>query len=179
MAWRVMPIKLNNNLKTMANFCENHVTFKGSNENLNQVKLLFNEMEERCLPIDDIDFPFTMQSEDCDMTDINWEDDKTVYFQTWWRPNTDLIMEIADHFELGFDSYYYEPGCQIYGQANYHNRYLSKIELDQNDFAKFSYDDDYSLYIYRRKIYDCEDEILEILLKNKIKHLSSKRKMAA
>jgi len=163
----------------MPNFCDNHVTFKGSNENLQQVKFLFDKMEEEDLQIDDVDFLFTVQSENSDMTEVHWGDNNTVYFQTWWVPNTDLMIEIADHFELEFESYYYEPGCQIYGQANYNNGCLTKIELDENDFAKFKYDDDYSLYVYRRKIYDCEDEILEILLNNKIKRLSSKRKVAA
>ncbi len=155
----------------MANFCENHVTFKGSNQNLHNVKLIFDKQQEEDLPIDEMNLPFTVKSERCDMTDVNWEDG-TVYFQTWWVPNTDLMIEIADHFELEFESYYHEPGCEIYGQANYSNGCLSKFELDETDFAKFRYDDDNGVYIYRRKEYDCEDEILEVLLARKIKNAS-------
>jgi hypothetical protein len=99
----------------------------------------------------------------------------TASFETKGWPNTELLIAIADHFELDFESSYDELGMEIYGQANYYDGRLAIVELDETDFAKFRYDDDNDVYIYRRKEYDCEIEILEILLDRKIKNARKKK----
>ncbi len=94
-------------------------------------------------------------------------EDEVIYYETRWSPNTDIVQEIAEHFDIEFTHHYDESGTCIYGEAIYKDGMLTKVELDMADFAAYKYDVDEETYLFEGQYYECSEEIKEILLERK------------
>jgi hypothetical protein len=60
-------------------------------------------------------------------------------------------------------------GNLIYGQAIHHNEILQDIYLEDEDFEQYEYDEENDCYHFEDKEFDSDNEILEILLSEKLK----------
>ena len=159
----------------MANWCSNSVAFEGNETALEQVKLEFVKMqlrenEENCgqLP------KFVSDKNRGYFFDILLEDGDCIFnYQTRWSPNTEILLQIAEYFKVDFIHNYEEIGNQIYGVAVYSNNELSEIYLEEEDFEQYKYNEETDTYSFEEENYESDYEILEILLKRKIKNMQT------
>ena len=102
--------------------------------------------------------------------DILLEDGDCIFnYQTRWSPNTEILLQIAEHFKVDFIYNYEEIGNQIYGVAVYSNNELTEIYLEEEDFEQYNYQRRNRHLFFEEENYESDYEILEILLKRKIK----------
>lgn len=92
-----------------------------------------------------------------------------IQYETRWAPNTDILIMIADHFDLEFTHEFDEPMMMIYGKSEYRNKCISVIELDSDDTDLYEYDEEKDCWIFEGKSYESDYEIKEILLERKVK----------
>ena len=159
----------------MANWCSNSVAFEGNETALEQVKLEFIKMqlrenEENCgqLP------KFVSDKNRGYFFDILLEDGDCIFnYQTRWSPNTEILLQIAERFKVDFIYNYGEIGNQIYGVTVYSNNELTEIYLEEEDFEQYDYHEETDTYSFEEENYESDYEILEILLKRKIKNMQS------
>jgi hypothetical protein len=64
-------------------------------------------------------------------------------------------------------------GNQIYGVAVYSNSELTEIYLEEEDFEQYKYKEETDTYFFEEENYESDYEILEILLKRKIKNMQT------
>ena len=159
----------------MANWCSNSVAFEGNETALEQVKLEFRKMIAK------------EQKENCGQLPEYISDKKKGYFfdvslenvsynfnyQTRWSPNTEILLLIAEYYKVDFIYYYEEIGNQIYGVTVYSNNELKEICLEEEDFEQYDYHEETDTYTFEEENYESDYEILEILLKRKIKNMQS------
>lgn len=69
-----------------------------------------------------------------------WEEGVLCY-ETRWSPNTEILIEIADYFEVDFIHQFEECGCSVYGEASYKKKILTVTELESTDFDLFVFDE--------------------------------------
>lgn len=157
----------------MANWCNNTVVFEGNPEAIRQIQQLFKEMAEQeqkegCgqLPnfvADSNGGYFFGIYQDYDNTD-------TFQYETKWSPNTEVLQKIAEHYKVDFTQDYEELGCLVFGRATFSDRLLTDIYLDDEDFDKYEYDEENSVWYFEGETYESDYEILEILLERKIEN---------
>ena len=158
----------------MANWCSNSVAFEGNETALEQVKLEFRKMiakeqKENCGQL-----PEYISDKRGYFFDLIWEEsDCTFSYQTKWSPNTEILLQLAEHYKVDFIYNYEEIGNQIYGVAVYSNNELSEIYLEEEDFEQYDYHEETDTYFFEAENYESDYEILEILLKRKIKNVQS------
>lgn len=150
----------------MANWCFNMVQFEGDTHQIKEVEQLFaamaaREQKQQCGQLPD----FAKQHNGYFFS-IRWEED-VLYYETKWCPNTEQLLIIADHFNVGFIHDYEESGMQIYGQSTYRNGILTTVDLDPEDYDLFEYDEEQNNYLFEGERYPSEFEIFEILLERK------------
>ena len=159
----------------MANWCSNSVAFEGNETSLEQVKLEFKKMQncenkENCGQLPE----FVSDKNRGYFFDILLEDGDCIFnYQTRWSPNTEILLQIAEYFKVDFIHNYEEIGNQIYGVAVYSNNELSEIYLEEEDFEQYKYNEETDTYSFEEENYESDYEILEILLKRKIKNMQS------
>ena len=159
----------------MANWCSNSVAFEGNETALEQVKLEFIKMKrlgdkENCGQLPE----FVSDKKRGYFFDILLEDGDYIFnYQTRWSPNTEILLQIAEHFKVDFIYNYEEIGNQIYGVTVYSNNELSEIYLEEEDFEQYDYHEETGTYSFEAENYESDYEILEILLKRKIKNKQS------
>ena len=106
--------------------------------------------------------------------DILLEDGGCIFnYQTRWSPNTEVLTQIAERFNVDFILDYEEIGNQIYGVSVYSNNELTEICLEEEDFEQYDYNEETDTYFFEEKNYESDFEILEILLKRKIQKIQS------
>ena len=159
----------------MANWCSNSVAFEGNETALEQVRLEFIKMqilenEENCGQLPE----FILDKKRGYFFDILLEDGGCIFnYQTRWSPNTEVLTQIAERFNVDFILDYEEIGNQIYGVAVYSNNELSEIYLEEEDFEQYDYHEETDTYFFEAENYESDFEILEILLKRKIQKIQS------
>ena len=159
----------------MANWCSNSVAFEGNETSLEQVKLEFRKMqirenEENCGQLPE----FISDKNRGYFFDILLEDGGCIFnYQTRWSPNTEVLTQIAERFNVDFILYYEEIGNQIYGVTIYSSSELTEICLEEEDFEQYDYNEETDTYFFEEKNYESDFEILEILLKRKIQKIQS------
>ena len=159
----------------MANWCSNSVAFEGNETALEQVRLEFIKMqilenEENCGQLPE----FILDKKRGYFFDILLEDGGCIFnYQTRWSPNTEVLTQIAERFNVDFILDYEEIGNQIYGVSVYSNNELTEICLEEEDFEQYDYNEETDTYFFEEKNYESDYEILEILLKRKIKNVQS------
>ena len=159
----------------MANWCSNSVAFEGNETALEQVKLEFIKMqlrenEENCGQLPE----FVSDKKRGYFFDILLEDGDYIFnYQTRWSPNTEILLQLAEHYKVDFIYNYEEIGNQIYGVAVYSNNELTEIYLEEEDFEQYDYHEETDTYSFEEENYESDYEILEILLKRKIKNMQT------
>ncbi len=159
----------------MANWCSNSVAFEGNETALEQVRLEFIKMqilenEENCGQLPE----FILDKKRGYFFDILLEDGGCIFnYQTRWSPNTEVLTQIAERFNVDFILDYEEIGNQIYGVSVYSNNELTEICLEEEDFEQYDYNEETDTYFFEEKNYESDFEILEILLKRKIQKIQS------
>ena len=159
----------------MANRCSNSVAFEGNETSLEQVKLEFRKMqirenEENCGQLPE----FISDKNRGYFFDILLEDGGCIFnYQTRWSPNTEVLTQIAERFNVDFILDYEEIGNQIYGVSVYSNNELTEICLEEEDFEQYDYQEETDTYSFEEENYESDFEILEILLKRKIQKIQS------
>ena len=159
----------------MANWCSNSVAFEGNETALEQVRLEFIKMqilenEENCGQLPE----FILDKKRGYFFDILLEDGDCIFnYQTRWSPNTEVLTQIAERFNVDFILDYEEIGNQIYGVSVYSNNELTEICLEEEDFEQYDYNEETDTYFFEEKNYESDFEILEILLKRKIQKIQS------
>ena len=159
----------------MANWCSNSVAFEGNEIALEQVRLEFRKMqirenEKNCGQLPE----FISDKNRGYFFDILLEEGGCIFnYQTKWSPNTEVLMQIAERFNVDFILDYEEIGNQIYGVSVYSNNELTEICLEEEDFEQYSYNEETDTYSFEEENYESDYEILEILLKRKIRKIQS------
>ncbi len=159
----------------MANWGSNSVAFEGNEIALEHVKLEFIKMqlrenEENCGQLPE----FVSDKNRGYFFDILLEDGDCIFnYQTRWSPNTEILLQIAEYFKVDFIHNYEEIGNQIYGVAVYSNSELTEIYLEEEEFEQYKYNEETDTYFFKEENYESDYEILEILLKRKIKNMQT------
>ena len=159
----------------MANWCSNSVAFEGDETTLEKVRLEFLKMQicenkENCGQLPE----FISDKNRGYFFDILLEDGDCIFnYQTRWSPNTEILLQIAEHYKVDFIYNYEEIGSQIYGVSVYSNSELTEICLEEEDFEQYNYHEETDTYFFEEENYESDCEILEILLKRKIQKIQS------
>lgn len=152
----------------MANWCWNNVNFTGDELRIDEIRKLVHQMIDLERDTGHGQLPDFAAAENGGwFFETTWDDGGPLTYQTKWAPNTVRLVEIADHYGVGFIHNYEEPGMQIYGEATYENGRLTEIDLDDQDFEQYDYDEEKDRYTFENEEYDGDWEILETLLDRK------------
>ncbi len=150
----------------MANWCSNSVQLVGTKKTINQIQQLFNKMAAKQIKDRHGQLPDLISEKRGYFFDIRVEGD-VIYYETRWSPNTDIIVQIANHFKIEFVHSYEESGCQIFGEAEYRNGILKSWDLETGDFDLYEENDENDGWIFENEFYESDYEIKEILLERK------------
>lgn len=157
----------------MATWCYNTVHFSGDEQTIKEIDLLFNKMKRYEDQTREGQLPTFIESDEGHFHYISNED-SSVNYETKYRQNTDILVQIADHFEVNFLYEYYEPEMWIYGQATYQEGVLSDICIDPEQTEDVEY---LGLegYRFEGRSYETDMEIMELLLERKKNELDTRR----
>lgn len=164
----------------MPNWCNNTVIFSGKNaDKANQIFKELCKTQKKNLG-QGVTFELVKNIEKMDRNPYMFaicknktSNNKTRWnYETKWVPNTKDLKLVADKVGCDFTHYYDEIGMLIYGCTKYINKKKKEIYLKNKDFNSYSYSDENDLYIFEDKAYESEYDILEILLKRKMKSQS-------
>jgi hypothetical protein len=150
----------------MANWCDNTVKFSGDEKRLKQVHSLFRRLGRKGKKEMLGQMPNFVSKEKSHFFDISVKND-TIFYVTKWKPNNDVLKEIADHFKLDFTNRYDELTMGIFGEASCQNGIMLDIQLDLLDFQAYDYDKELLAYVYEGNSYEFEWPIFELLLEKK------------
>lgn len=150
----------------MANYCSNSVRFVGAPHQLEAVKALFEEIENKQAETGKYYLPDFIEGRDGVMQDFSFYKDH-INFETRWAPNLEVLTKIADKFELGFVNSYSEMMNGLYGEAVYNEGKLTYVELEKEDFKHIRYDRDQNGYVLGDDVFEFEGDLLDILLEKR------------
>jgi hypothetical protein len=102
----------------MPNWCSNIVVFKGAPEKLREVKKLFANLILLEKAENSGQLPEFIKEEEGYFFEL-WMIANVINYETRWSPNTDIIKQVADHFEVDFIHQYAEPMNGIHGKVYY------------------------------------------------------------
>jgi hypothetical protein len=152
---------------TMANWCYNEVRFSGDQAKVEAVHQMLREMEDRQTNSHEWHMPDFITVENSHFFDIGIADD-VVSYRTRWVPNLLALVQIADHFDLGFNAKYEETAMLIYGEGQYDNGVAHDYRLTHEDLMQCTYDQESGLYDFNGQKFECQEEIFAPLLQAKI-----------
>jgi Api92-like protein with ferredoxin domain len=150
----------------MPNWCSNTVSFTGERSQLDELETLFTQMAETEKAENRGQLPPFIETDGDWYFEISWEFD-TLYYETRWSPNIEVMKKVAEHYGVGFTQCYIETGNLVYGEATFENGDLQDIYLEPSDFDQYEYYEDTDTYTFDNEVYESNDEILEILLERK------------
>jgi hypothetical protein len=154
----------------MAYWVQNWVEFSGNENNLQEVKKMFKEMEQKEQETKEGQKPsFVSEPKECYFFDIHTDETETVSYTTRWSPNILDLVAIANHFKLNFVCNYEESGNQIFGKAVFTFGEVKPkfYDLDDTDFELYEYHQGTDIYTYNGEEYECESNILETIFEKK------------
>lgn len=151
----------------MANWCNNVVWFEADETTMQKIKEMFLEMAQKESETNCGQLPAFIKDDTDWFFAIRWEED-TLYYETKWSPNTEIVQQIADHYNVGFTLDYEELGCLVYGKATYTDGIFTDTNLEQSDFDTYNFDEETDSYHFEGETYESDWEILETLLERKI-----------
>ncbi len=150
----------------MANWCSNTVAFTGKQSQLKKLKTLFTQMAEKEKAERKGQIPHFIKEDKDWLFEISWDFD-TLYYETKWSPNIELIQEVATHYGVGFVYGYSETANGIFGEAIFENGVLQDTYLENSDFDQYEYVEETNAYTFENEVYESDLDILEILLERK------------
>ncbi len=150
----------------MPNWCSNSVEFTGDTTLHKKLKTLFEKLRKQEIKTQQGQFPDFVKAQSGWMHEIRYED-KVLYYETKWSPNTEIVLAIARHFNCGFKYSFEETGCLIYGEMVYEDGLLTERWLTPADFDAYEFREDNDTYLFEEKVYESDWLILEILLERK------------
>lgn len=110
----------------MANWCNNAVQFNGESQKIDEINWIFQAMALFEKETRFGQLPPFVKSDDGHFINIGVEG-TIIYYETHSFPNTDVLVEIADQYKVGFTHHYREFGRKIFGEANYENGKLKEL----------------------------------------------------
>lgn len=149
----------------MANWCNNNVQFTGEAQQLEELVLLFEKMISKEKQTGHGQVPPFVDPDGGYMFNI-YTDDGVIYYDTKWVPNTEILVNIADQFQLEFLTEYSETAMGVFGEARYEHGVLTVVSLDHVDFMLFECDEE-GIYTFEGTLFESDIEIMELLLERK------------
>lgn len=150
----------------MANMCYNTVSFYGTPEKIQAVEKLFTELAAKEQQDNCGQRPSFVSAGEAWFFHIRWEED-LLYFESRWEPILDILRQVADHFQLEFECEFEELDNLIFGIGIYRYGTLTEIRLDNADLNQYPFDKGSDRYYFEGEFWECQEEILEILLDRK------------
>ncbi|MES2446588.1 MAG: hypothetical protein V4546_05365 [Bacteroidota bacterium] len=150
----------------MPNWCNNIVQFTGEPQKLEELNQLFEAMAVREKETHEAQLPSFVKAEQGYLFDT-YLDSGTLYYDTRWSPNTDIIVQIADHYQVDFLHQYSELAMGVFGEATYEAGVLKETYLDFEDLNQYEYDEEKDCYTFEGNLFESDMEILETLLERK------------
>jgi len=150
----------------MANLCSNCVIFSGDETALANVKELFQEIQDQQEATGKWYLPEYVTAAFSHMQDITIHEN-SINYETRWSPNLQGLVQIANHFNLDFKSYYDEMSNGVFGEATYIKGSLLDVCLDPEDLQGYHFDAANQTYNYKGETYENETPIFERILEEK------------
>jgi len=110
----------------MANYCSNSVLFLGDTAAVNAITDLFADIEQKQALTNRYYLPDFVTGDNGYMLDITFNDG-WINYESRWKPNLDLLVQLADRYQVEFISRFDEMTNWIYGEAVYHNGELKTV----------------------------------------------------
>lgn len=121
----------------MANYCSNSVLFLGDQAAVTAITQLFADIEREQKRTDLYYLPDFVTDEKGYMLDISFNEG-WINYESRWTPNLDLLVQLADRYQLDFISRFDEMTNWIYGEAVYQNAELKtvyRIAYEEEDLS--------------------------------------------
>lgn len=100
----------------MANYCSNSVRFLGRATAIDQIKAVFEHIENQQQRTNRYHLPDFVQAGMGYMEDIATGPD-WISYETRSVPNLEVLDDIADHYQVDYIAWYAEPMAGLYGEA--------------------------------------------------------------
>ncbi|MRJ11245.1 hypothetical protein EDL98_09180 [Ornithobacterium rhinotracheale] len=153
----------------MANWCNNNVTFEGTEEQIQEVDTIFQKMIDKEQQEECGQLPNFIKEGNTYFFSIDKQGEGIYRYETKWTPNLEEVREIAQKVGItDFVHEYEELGNLIYGQAIYKEGTLIEYNLEDEDFEQYQWNEDDGIYTFAEEIYHSEWEILDLLLEDRI-----------
>ncbi len=102
----------------MPNYCSNSVRFIGSEQDVENARQLFKDIGRKQADTDRYHMPDFVTGDDGYMSEIETDaNEGWIIYETRWVPNIDVLLQIAERYELDFIAKYGEPMKGLYGEA--------------------------------------------------------------
>jgi len=150
----------------MANWCYNTVWFTGEPDVINSLTCFLYELAQEGRRTGHGQLPDFITRKEGWMFELGWSGEFHFY-TTKWKPNTNVLIEVADRYGLNFRHAYEETGNRIFGVSAYEDGVLRTTDLDTEDFEAYCYNENTETYEFENAHYESSDEILQILLERK------------
>lgn len=154
----------------MANWCSNWVTVEGEEANVSSLMEEVNALAVKA----DVEDRGVRPSEIGGLTYMFYiyiNDNDSFSFESKWSPANDSLQFLAKKYQVTIINRYSEPGCMVFGQWTGDGEIEDDVWLTDEEWKlAVPGDEDETFYIYNGEEYECEEEILDIILDNKIKN---------
>ena len=159
----------------MANWCTNYVEYKGEEANINSLLEDLRELEKEnkktglgVRPSEEGDLKY--------MFDLRVTDEFFL-FESKWSPANDSLQFLAKKYQVTIINRYSEIGNMVFGQWSGNGKIEKDVWLTDEEWDLVVPGDVYdSYYTYEGKEYECEEEILDIILDKKLQRLLHREK---
>lgn len=154
----------------MANWCSNYVEYKGEEANISSLLEELEELEEKnrktelgVRPSEEGDLKYMFEL---------YIDDESFSFESKWSPANDSLQFLAKKYQVTIVNRYSELGCMVFGQWTGDGEIEEDVWLTKEEWElAVPGDEDRSYYTYEGQEYEYEEDILDIILDDKIKKL--------
>lgn len=155
----------------MPNWCNNYVEFQGKEADLNNMIAEFKAMKEQESKTGEGQKPpYAQHIDESYIFDIiDPEIDGFIHFSTKWSSIYETVVAIAKKHNLTFDYEYSESGCVYHGKFVYDGETLKNYDVSEDVDELVYYNDETELYEFEGEEYECEDEVIEILIEREVK----------
>lgn len=164
----------------MANWALNTVTFKGKETKIEEIKILFEKMNEDEEQTGEGQLPYFVIEDEEHFFNI-WIKKKVnesieIDYETRGHQNVEVLVEIANHFNVDFEVTFQELEMDIFGKAIFiaGNPDAKMIVLEDEDYKKVEYLEDEDIFLYNGKEYE-QFEMMEALLDEKFNNAISQK----
>ena len=94
-------------------------------------------------------------------------DKHAIHYETRWVPNLDLLVQLAEKYQVGFISKFQAMSNGLYGEAAYSDGKLTAVTLSKEELTTLHYDKTKNGYLLRDEVYEYKGDLLDVLLEQK------------